>query len=383
MSERNIGIDELKRVATEHHGEIIDMSIGSPKFPTDLDARTLGAKSPQNDYPLTRGSEWLRSAGVDWIKREYPDLAASPDSDTVAATNGSKGAVGIIPAVMRHKFGTDKVGLVPEIGYPTYFDAPDYYGLEVEKYPLTDEGVIDLDKLFELDSEKFSYLIINSPHNPTGGTMDLAAYNEIAAYAKRTGIWVFSDESYQSHIWSEDPKKQGQTMLAHAHHAPVVSLFSPSKTYSAAGLRTGLIAGDQEIVQAMWNGAKTLGSIASAASQTSYMHLLDRHEEIAGDLREKYKQRLEIIVSSMANAARVGIEFDELSMPEGGLYVWAKSKDESQDGSDIALTLAQNLGLVVSPGHTFGKDSRTKAHVRIAAVADDHGMDLLQERTAA
>ena len=63
-------------------------------------------------------------------------------------------------------------------------------------------------------------------------------------------------------------------------------------------------------------------------------------------------------------------------MPEGGFYLWVAAPDD--DEMALVRRLASHLGVLTSPGTTFG--SGGAGHVRIAAVVPDDQMAVLRAR---
>ena len=61
----------------------------------------------------------------------------------------------------------------------------------------------DLDELASKITAKTRAIYVNSPHNPTGGVLRRADVEAIAALARRRGVWVLSDESYEDVIFDE------------------------------------------------------------------------------------------------------------------------------------------------------------------------------------
>jgi aspartate/methionine/tyrosine aminotransferase len=63
-------------------------------------------------------------------------------------------------------------------------------------------------------------------------------------------------------------------------------------------------------------------------------------------------------------------------MPEGSFYLWIAVPDG--DEWQLVEKLAKNLGMVVTPGEFFGE--KGKGYIRVAAVATDDRIELLEQR---
>src|SRR5690606_32016147 len=86
--------------------------------------------------------------------------------------------------------------------------------------------------------------------------------------------------------------------------------------------------------------------------------------------RAVYRRRLE----RLAEAVRtLGVE---VALPDGGFYLWVPAP--AGDGWAFAARLAAELGVVATPGDTFGPAGA--GHVRLAAVQPDGRIELVRAR---
>ena len=79
--------------ARQHPDGIVDLSVGTPVDPTPKVVQdALAAASDAPGYPLTAGSEELRSAAADWLRRrfgcELPSAAVLPVIGEVMTGSG-------------------------------------------------------------------------------------------------------------------------------------------------------------------------------------------------------------------------------------------------------------------------------------------------------
>jgi aspartate aminotransferase/aminotransferase len=88
-------------------------------------------------------------------------------------------------------------------------------------------------------------LIINSPSNPTGVTLDAAELDAIAAVAKRHGLLIISDEIYEQFSYDAPPLSMA------SRYANTIVLNGFSKIAAMTGWRVGYAAGPDEIIQNM------------------------------------------------------------------------------------------------------------------------------------
>ena len=81
-------LDELKAVAADHEGGIVDLSIGTPYDPPAAAVvEALASSGAERGYPPSIGSRRLREAATGWMRRR---LGVDVAVDHVAACVGTK-----------------------------------------------------------------------------------------------------------------------------------------------------------------------------------------------------------------------------------------------------------------------------------------------------
>jgi aspartate/methionine/tyrosine aminotransferase len=88
--------------------------------------------------------------------------------------------------------------------------------------------------------------------------------------------------------------------------------------------------------------------------------------------RRRYDDRLRFLAGALADA---GLPVD---LPAGGFYLWVPVPDRFTDGWAACEWLADEAGLLVSPGELYGPDG--SGHVRIAMVQPMDRLELVVDR---
>ncbi|HBY46310.1 MAG TPA: aspartate aminotransferase, partial [Chloroflexi bacterium] len=93
--------------------------------------------------------------------------------------------------------------ICPDPGFPIYASAVAFAGATPVPLTLREEDgfAVDPDALRALVNERTKLIILNSPHNPTGGVIPSAALDEIARLAVERGVPVLSDEIYSRMVY--------------------------------------------------------------------------------------------------------------------------------------------------------------------------------------
>jgi aspartate/methionine/tyrosine aminotransferase len=198
----------------------------------------------------------LRRLRETWLG--YGDIVGSPRlRDAIAALYGGRigpgnvltanGAIGanFLALYALVEPGTTVVSVQPT--YQQLFSVPESLGADVHVVRLreADGYQPDVDAIRAAADERTALIVLNNPNNPTGALIDEPRLREIVEVAREHDAWLFCDEVYRK--LEHDP---GTTAPSVADlYEKGVSSGSMSKSFSLAGLRTGWVAGPEEIVQ--------------------------------------------------------------------------------------------------------------------------------------
>jgi aspartate/methionine/tyrosine aminotransferase len=104
-------------------------------------------------------------------------------------------------------------------------------------------------------------IVINSPHNPTGATIDRATFETIAGLARDAGAWLFSDEMYRFLEFDEAERLPAGADI----YERGISLCGMSKSLALGGTRIGWLATRDRDLLARVARLKDYTSICSSA----------------------------------------------------------------------------------------------------------------------
>jgi len=358
-------LDEIARIAEAHPGGAVDCSVGTPcDPPPDAAVRALAASPAVRGYPPAIGSEALRRAASDWLRRRFGVEVAPTD---VAACVGTKELVASLPHLLRLREPRRDTVLYPEISYPTYAMGALLAGCRAVAVPARsgDDGTPDLAAVDPDDARRALLVWINSPANPSGQLTDLAT---VAAWGRERGIPVFSDECYCEFTWSGPPR----SILEHGA-AGVVAVHSLSKRSNLAGLRAGFMAGDAGLVGFLREVRRHAGLMVPGPVQAAAAAALDDdgHVEVQ---RGRYLERLSFVAKLLSDLGC------PTTVPPGGFYLWPRVPAPYADAWDLARFLARAGGMLASPGEFYGPEGAD--HLRVAVVQPMERLELVAERLA-
>lgn len=335
------------------------MSIGAPTDPpAPAVVEALSSSNAERGYPPSIGTPALRSAAAGWLERQF---GVHHDHEHIGATVGLKEFVVGLPHWLRLRQPDRDTVLYPEVSYPSYAMGATLAGGRAVAVPVDDRWRLRLDAIDPDDIARALCLWVNSPGNPAGALEDLEA---AAAWGRRHGVAVISDECYIEFTWAGP----GRTILE-AGAEGVLAVHSLSKRSNLAGVRVGFYAGDAELVHWLQEIRKHTGAMAPGPSQAAAVVALSDQTHVE-DQRDRYRRRLAAMIEILGE---LGLEAD---MPEGSFYLWVPAPDG--DSWALADRLADTVGLIVSPGEFYGPAGA--AHVRVAVVRPDSDIEEIRNR---
>lgn len=364
------------------------MSIGEPQHAApSMVAEVLAAHAADwNRYPPMDGTPAFRQACLGWLARRYAAAAAGlVDGDRgLLPLSGTREGLfqAALVAVPEAKAGRTPAVMLPNPFYAAYEGAAVTAGAEPVFLDCTAEtGFLpDLDALSAdtalLDRTALIYLC--SPSNPQGAIADRAYLARLLALVRSHGIVLVVDECYAEIYDTEPPPGVLEAVAAAGGDLAGVLVFhSLSKRSNAAGLRSGFVAGDPTLIDAL----RRLRSYSAASmplpicAASAALWADDGH---ATANRAAYRAKFD--AAERALAGRVAMR-----RPPGGFFLWLDiGAAFGGDGPAAARAIWQAEAIRVLPGTYLsrpGADGRDPGagYLRIALV---HEPDVIADALA-
>ena len=349
----------------------MDLSIGTPVDPVPQVVRdALASASDSPGYPLTRGTNELRTAAAAWLARRH-NVEVSPDA--ILPSIGSKELIAWLPTLLG--CGPGDAVCFPELAYPTYDIGARIAGAvsvptdEPEKI-LQGENIAGR-VASDANVSEVRLAWVNSPSNPTGRITPPERLAELAAWAKQSGVVLASDECYIDLAYDEKPASILHPQVSEASHDGLLAVFSLSKRSNLAGYRAGFVTGDPNLVAELLEARKHAGMIVPAPVQAAMTAALsdDSHAQVQ---HARYARRRDLLRPALERAGW------GITHSQAGLYLWASHPDHSECWESVQA-LAE-LGILVSPGAFYGTAGR--CHIRVALTATDERISAATTRLA-
>jgi LL-diaminopimelate aminotransferase len=350
---------ELERKVTEAERagiDVISLGIGDPDLPTPpevVEALAQSARDPRtHQYPSNHGTDEFRAAAAGFYKNRF-GVELDPDGEVIPVLGGKEGVGHIALACL----DPGDVCLAPDPGYPPYTSGPVFAGATVHYLPLREENGF-LPDLESAPEAKLLYL--NYPNNPTGATAELDFFEQAVAFARERGLIVVHDNAY-SEIAFNGYRPPSFLETPGAKDVGV-EIFSLSKGWNMTGWRTGLVAGNAELVDAYRRLKTNLDSGMSEAVQHATAVALTDVREFPREMSEVYARRGALLAKGLR---AIGLEF---SPPRATPYLWVRVPEGHTSASFTELVLDQ-AGVLVSPGDAYGPSG--EGYVRLSLTVPD------------
>ena len=332
----------------------INFGMGDPREETPVFIRdALRAALPAvSSYPATAGKPELRAACAAWLQRRY-GVAVDPDQHVLPA-NGTKEAVFTLAFAVVAPGGARDTVVIPTPAYPVYEGGARFAGAKPYFTPLrsADGWRFDPDRVPDEVWERTALLWLNSPHNPTGSVFDPETGARVVALARRHGFWVASDEAYGD-LWFEGGPPG--TLLEHGLDN-VLGLYTLSKRSAMTGYRSGFMAGDPALIQALARFRPNVGVATPDFIQDAAIAAWsdDAHPHAT---RAVYAAKRRLFLEEFARRGW------SVEASQGTFYLWMRAP--GGDDVDFVESLLR-LGLVTTPGSFLGPGG--EGYVRWALV---------------
>ncbi len=335
--------------------KIVHLGIGEPDFDTPAHIRRAADDAIAAGYthygPPAGLPEFRKLIAETWRQRR--GLACGPAN--VVVTPGAK------PILFFAMLATLEPGdevLIPSPAFPTYASVASFLGARVVPVPLVAERGFDIDlaALRQRISARSRMLVLNSPHNPTGGVLPRATLQTLAELAIQHDLIVLSDEIYAGMVY-EGESPSIATLPGMAERTVVVDGFS--KTYAMTGWRLGFGIMPEPLAKHMSALMNNSNSCTATFVQKAGEAALTGSQDEVKAMVAEFRARREIVVAGLN--ALPGVS---LSPPAGAFYAFPRIEGSGLSSERLANQLLEEAGVVMLPGTGFGAEG--EGHLRLS-----------------
>ena len=325
--------------------EIVHLEIGEPDFPTAphiIEAAAQALRDGWTHYGPPAGLPQLREAIAEDAGRRR---GIRVDPAEVVVTPGGKPIMFFTILALVNQ--GDEV-LYPNPGFPIYESMIRFVNGQAVPYALREDRDFDVDveEVLGKLTDCTQLIILNSPHNPTGGVMSRASIAALAEALADRDIFVLSDEIYSRLIY--EGEHVSITQFPGMKERTII-LDGFSKTFAMTGWRLGYgimrpdLAG--QVARLMTNS----NSCTASFTQIAGVAALRGDQSCVDQIREEFRRRRSVIVEGLNR-----IPGFHCPLPHGAFYVFPNIAGTKRSSRALADSLLNEAGVACLSGTAFG-----------------------------
>jgi aspartate/methionine/tyrosine aminotransferase len=333
--------------ALEKQGkEIIHLEIGEPDFDTPANVVEAGVDALHKGwthYGPAAGLPDLRQTIADYVSRTR---GVPVSSDEVVVVPGGKP---IIFFTMLALVDAGDEVIYPNPGFPIYESMVNYVGGHAVAIPLREERdfSVDVKELASLITDRTRLIILNSPHNPTGGVLTKKDILEIAEAIGDRNILILSDEIYSRLIYDGD---HFSIMSVPGFKDRTILLDGFSKTYAMTGWRMGYGVMRPDLAVHISRLVTNATSCTASFTQVAGIEALRGDQSSVDKMSAEFKRRRDVFVAGLNK-----IKGFSCRVPKGAFYAFPNITKTGWPSKKLADALLDQAGVACLSGTAFGE----------------------------
>jgi len=335
-----------KATELERRGrDIIHLEIGDTDFATPagiIEEAYSRMKQGQTHYCPSAGVQELREACCEWIRRAGRGVYRP--EEIVIAPGGKTFLYYVIMALA----GPGDEVIYPDPGFPVYGSVTCYAGASPIPLPMLEKNDFRFttDDLAERVTDRTRLIILNYPHNPTGGTLTRAELDAIAEIAVNKDIVVLSDEVYASMLFDGSHTSIG-TLPGMQERTVLLETFS--KTYAMTGWRLGFVAAPSWLAEPLTRLITNSVSCVAPFIQLAGANALLGDQSESRAMMADFKKRRDIFINGLNEIPGISCK-----LPEGAFYAFPNVGRLPIGADALSDYLLEKAGVATLPGSAFG-----------------------------
>ena len=333
--------------ALEKQGkEIIHLEIGEPDFDTPANVIEAGVEALHKGwthYGPAAGLPELRQSIADYVSRTR-NVPVS--SEEVIVVPGGKPI--IFFTILALIDAGDEV-IYPNPGFPIYESMIHYSLGKAVPIPLREERdfSVDVKELASLINERTKLIILNSPHNPTGGVLTKKDILQIAEAIGDRNILILSDEIYSRLIYEGD---HFSIMSVPGFKERTILLDGFSKTYAMTGWRLGYGVMRPDLAVHISRLATNSTSCTASFTQIAGIEALSGDQSSVDKMSAEFRRRRDVFVAGLNK-----IKGFSCRVPKGAFYTFPNITKTGWPSKKLADALLEQAGVAGLSGTAFGE----------------------------
>lgn len=358
---RAMQIGERANVMIAAGDDIIKLNVGQPDYgapePVRLAMRDLydGRSLP---YTESRGLPQLRARIARFYAQQHN---VNVDPERIVITEGGSSAL-LLAAALTVDDGDEVI--IADPSYPTNRELVRSFGGVVVDVPTSAATRFHLTPqlLDDYWSKRTTAVMVTSPSNPTGTTIQEDTLRAVCDYAAERGAWRIVDETYLDLADVNPDGSRVPSVLSIDANAIVCSSFS--KYFGMTGWRLGWLVVPDNVVDAVDRLAANFFLSAHTPTQMAAMACFDDEALAVSEQRRlELLERRSIVVDGLAD---LGLPVDVA--PNGAFYAYFDVSSTGLTATEFCERALTEAHVALTPGADFG-EATADTHVRLSYAA--------------
>ena len=234
--------------------------------------------------------------------------------------------------------------IYPNPGFPIYESMIHYAGAKAVPIRLREERDFgfDVDELASLITDRTRLIILNSPHNPTGGVLSQQDIHDIARAIGDRNIMVLSDEIYSRLVFEGE---HYSIMSVPGFQERTILLDGFSKTYAMTGWRLGYGVMRTDLATHITRLMTNSNSCTASFTQLAGIEAMRGDQSSVDRMRAEFQRRRDAFVAGLNR-----IKGFSCRMPKGAFYVFPNITKTGWKSKKLADALLDGGGSGVPVG---------------------------------
>ncbi|WP_053157439.1 pyridoxal phosphate-dependent aminotransferase [Pseudomonas sp. Pf153] len=343
----------------EQGRDVLLLSVGDPDFDTPrtiVDAAVDSLRAGDTHYSDIRGLHGLRQSIA---RRHRQRCGQAVEAGHVTVLPGAQCGVYAVAQCLLDP--GDEV-IVAEPMYVTYEAVFGACGAKVVPVPVRPENGFRVDPadVARRVTSRTRALLLNSPNNPSGASLPLHTWQELAQLCIAHDLWLISDEVYSDLLY-EGTHISPASLPGMAERTATIN--SLSKSHAMTGWRIGWVIGPELLAEHLANlSLCMLFGLPDFVQRAAQVALEADLPEVT-QMREEYRRRRDLVCAMLDDCPGL-----RPVRPDGGMFVMADVRQTGLDAQAFAERLLDGYGVSVLAGEAFGPSAA--GHIRIGLVID-------------
>ena len=336
----------VKARALEAKGkDIVHLEIGEPDFDTPsnvIEAATEALHKGWTHYGPSAGLPQLREAIAQYVSQTRK-VKVTPEGVVVVP-----GGKPIIFFTMLALVEEEDEVVYPNPGFPIYESMIRFLGAKPVPIRLREEMDfrLDVNELASLITDRTKLIILNSPHNPTGGVLTGRDLQDIAQAIGDRDIMVLSDEIYSRLIFEGEDQS---IMSINGFKDRTILLDGFSKTYAMTGWRLGYGVMRSDLAPHVARLMTNSNSCTASFTQVAGVEALHGDQASVDKMRVEFQRRRDMFVAGLNK-----IKGFSCRLPKGAFYVFPNITGTGWPSKKLSEAMLDEAGVACLSGTAFG-----------------------------